>query len=56
MKVQRLQKMQLRKRTISLINQKTVMQLKGGTRQNSTGPGNFDDSAMISHCVDIQCY
>ncbi|QHI37990.1 hypothetical protein IMCC3317_33730 [Kordia antarctica] len=53
MKVKQLQKLKLTKATISQINQKISMQLKGGTRQGDTGLGN---SGMATQCGDIVCY
>ncbi|MGH1387043.1 hypothetical protein [Kordia sp.] len=55
MKVKHLQKMKLRKATISRINQTTAMLVKGGTRQNNSTV-RVDDSAMVSFCAGIQCY
>ncbi|MCH2193360.1 hypothetical protein [Kordia sp.] len=46
--------MKLKKETISHINETTAMLLKGGTRGSETSA--IDDSALISHCGDIQCY
>ena len=54
MKTKRLQKMQLKKATISKMNQNILEQLKGGTRSSETTQ--IDDSALISHCIAIQCY
>ncbi len=55
MKVQRLQKMQLKKATIAKINETTAMLIKGGTRSNS-GPDGFGESGMATHCADVVCY
>lgn len=54
MKVQRLQKMQLKKATISRINQATATLVKGGTRGSETT--GFDDSALMTQCGDIVCW
>ena len=55
MKTKRLQKMQLKKATISRINQKAIAQLKGGTRTNETDDFN-GPTGMFTHCADVVCY
>jgi len=54
MEVKSLQKMKLKKTTISRINQATSMLVKGGTR--SSNATQVDDSALISHCAALVCY
>ena len=48
MKVQRLQKMQLKKATIAKISETTAMLIKGGTR--SFEPSHDPKSGLESHC------
>lgn len=55
MKVKRLEKMQLKKETISLINQRISAQLKGGTRTDSTSDLN-GTTGIETHCADVVCY
>lgn len=54
MKVTYLQKMQLKKVTISRINQKTAMLLKGGTRLNDYT--HVPNTGQETHCADVVCY
>ena len=55
MKTKRLQKMQLKKATISRIKQTAIAQLKGGTRTNDTDDIN-GPTAMFTHCEGVVCY
>ena len=54
MKTKRLQKMQLKKATISKINQTTIKIIKGGTRQEDTL--HLQGSGLATHCADVVCY
>ena len=54
MKVQRLQKMQLKKATIAKISETTAMLIKGGTR--SFEPSHDPKSGLESHCGYSVCY
>ncbi|PTX63975.1 hypothetical protein C8N46_101585 [Kordia periserrulae] len=54
MKVKRLEKMQLKKETISLINQRITAHLKGGTRNGSDT--DFGNTGQATHCADVICY
>ncbi|AXG69350.1 hypothetical protein KORDIASMS9_01570 [Kordia sp. SMS9] len=54
MKVQRLQKMQLKKATISRITQMTSMLIKGGTRPGD--PTHFPNTGQETHCADVVCF
>jgi len=54
MKTKRLQKMQLKKATVSRINKIISKQLKGGTR-----PGDYThipNTGQETHCADVVCY